>query len=89
MTKLWEIPGARHRSPVRIKRHSRFLFGRTFTVVGTRWSRTWGLLPKGERLSTVNSPQWLGGMSWDVKRSAALPRTLTRPAIALCKWRYR
>lgn len=89
MTKLWETPNPRERRvPIRIKRHSRFLFGRTLTVVGTRWSRTWGLLPKGERLSTVNTPQWLGGMSWDVKRGAK-GRTLTRPTIALCKWRYR
>lgn len=68
---------------VRINRHSRFLGGRTLTVVGIRWTRTWGILPKGDERH-----MWTGGIVWKVK-GAPYGETLTRPRVALCKSRYR
>lgn len=77
MVKLWEIPGRTRRIPVRIKRHSRFVGGVTLTLLGTRWSRTWGVLLPGTRI-VAGSPDWLGGLSWN-----------TKGRLATCKWRYR
>ena len=81
MTRLWETPGPGRRLPIRIKRHSRFVGGHTITVLGTRWSRTFGILLPGTRLTASGSPEWLGGMSWNVLRGPG--------RVAICKWRYR
>lgn len=83
MTKLWETHAGARRLPIKIKRHSRFTPGWTVTLVGTRWSRTWGILPKGDQRH-----RWTGGLSWEVK-GVPYGETLTRPTVALCKWRYR
>lgn len=87
--KLWQSPNPREkRSPIRIERHGKFWGGFTLTLIGARWSRTWGLLPAGTKIyPTIGCPTWLGGMSWRTRVRGV--DTLTRPTIALCKWRYR
>jgi hypothetical protein len=90
-------PGERH-LPVRVKLDDRrFTAGVMVTLVGTRWSRSWGLLKVGTVLDWNGQPDELGGGSWRTKFSAPPggpythhpKRTITRPTLALCKWRYR
>lgn len=94
--KLWQTSGrpGERRLPVRVNRHGRFVAGLTVTIVGTRWSRTWGLLPNGTQLDVLGHPDWLGGQLWRTPNSRGAVRlrprqVLTRPTLALCKWRYR
>lgn len=86
------------RLPVRVKIHDRrFFAGVMVTLVGIRWSRSWGLLKTGSQLDWNGSPAELGGMSWRTKYSAPSggpyvmqpKRVIERPVLALCKWRYR
>jgi hypothetical protein len=87
--KLWQesLKPGQKRLPVRIKKHSRFVGGHAITVLGTKWSRTWGVLPKGTRM-LGGRPAWLGGLSWEPYKPVE-DMCLKRPTIVLCKWRYR
>jgi len=87
--RLWETVQGRPRRPVLVKSHSHFVGGKALVIVGTRWSRTFGLLPKGEQMFADFPHTWLGGMSWRIRTKQKGKHTLTRPRLAVCKWRYR
>jgi hypothetical protein len=94
--KLFQDPSPyrRVRTPVRLKRHSLFSPGWIVTVLGRRWSRSWGILPAGTRLDPFGHPDTLGGGCWKTKYTpkvlkAQPKRTTTRPVVAVCRWRYR